>query len=123
MPASWIICGRHAALPWDACHKPHTLGGHSAIGFEWVESESALSLMAWPSCLVTRCKKTPEFPVVSFNTLGTEIFFFVLCCLHRNRDRPILCNLCPSVLCHPCQQPPHGDEKQRENTWNFLLSS
>lgn len=63
----------HTALPWDACHKPHTFSGDSAVGFVWVESERALSLMVWWVCFVMRCKKPFEFPVDSFNTSGTQI--------------------------------------------------
>lgn len=57
---------RYTALPWDACHKPHTLSGDSVIGFVWVESEQALSSTAWQFHLVRKCKNPHEFQRLIF---------------------------------------------------------
>lgn len=123
-PASWITCGRYTALTWDACHKPHTISGDSAVGFVQAESERALSFMICQSHLVMRCKKalSSQWLVSILQEHRFFFFLFFVVFTGTGTDPPSAVSVCLFSVTPANRQPQHKDEKQRENTWNFLLS-
>lgn len=62
-------------------------------------------------------QKSPDLPVVSFNTSGTQIcFLFFVVFTGTGTDPPSAVSVCQFSVTPANRQPQHKDEKQRENT-------